>query len=143
MSLPVPTVELIAYTEGRPSDSAAERFLRSFEHDSGVMSWTGERPEAFDDVDQGERIVGLTYWFPQPGPWITPTAERQLLAEVRWLLAWLEQISGNLGLVLAIRYDERLVGWIRRGVTDRAVSEDLVAIWERDLERLERDSPRR
>ncbi|MFG1955871.1 hypothetical protein [Micromonospora sp. NPDC048830] len=58
-------------------------------------------------------------------------------------MAWLEKISRELGLVFALRYNDRNVGWIRRGVTDDAISEGLIAVWERDLERLERDSPRR
>lgn len=131
----MPMVELIAYTEGNLGDGAAERFLRAYEHDCAAMSWTGERPETFDDVDQGERSIGLDYCFPKPGPWVKPATERQLLAEVRWLLAWLERISGSLNLVFKIRYDDRDIGWIRCGATDHAISDGLLGIWERDLKR--------
>jgi hypothetical protein len=57
-------------------------------------------------------------------------------------VAWLEQISGVLGLVLGIRYEDRDIGWIRLGVADNVVREE-IAIWQRDLDRLDRDSPRR
>jgi hypothetical protein len=140
----VPLVELVAYTEGRLDGGAAERFLQAYERDSSTASWVSEVAEAFDEVDQDDsRCVGLTHVVPRPGPWVTPVAERRLLAEVRWLVAWLGRVSGDLGLVFVIRYDERDVGWIRRGVIDEAVSEELIGIWQRDLERLEGDSPRR
>ncbi len=63
-------------------------------------------------------------------------------AEIRWLVVWLEEISGELGLVFALRYNDRDLGWIRRGVTDDTISEGLIAVWERALERLEHASPR-
>jgi hypothetical protein len=139
----VALVELVAYTEGRLDDGTAQRFLESYERDSAVVTWVGDSAEAFDETDQdGTRSVGLIHAFPAPGPWVTPATEQRLLAEVRWLLAWLGQISGDLALVFAIRYDDRDIGSIRRGVIDEAVNEDLIAIWQRDLERLERDTPR-
>ncbi len=67
----------------------------------------------------------------------------RLLAEVRWLMAWLGRVSGDLGLVFAIRYDDGDIGWIRRGVIEEAVGEELIGMWQRDPERLERVSPRR
>ncbi|MEU5945070.1 hypothetical protein ABZ793_05845 [Micromonospora sp. NPDC047465] len=142
--MPVPIDELIAYSEGHLDDRDVSRFLRAYERDCGKLSWVGERAEAFDEVDrEGARQIGLTHAFLAPGPWATPAVERRFFAEVRWLVAWLEEISGELGLVFALRYNDRDLGWIRRGVTDDAISEGLIAVWERDLERLDRDSPRR
>ncbi|MGN9807292.1 hypothetical protein [Micromonospora sp. L32] len=142
--MPVPIVELIAYSEGHLDDRDVSRFLQAYESACGRLSWVGESTAAFDEVGpDGTRQIGLTHAFLAPGPWVTPAMEQRLFAEVRWLVAWLEEISGDLGLVFALRYDDRDIGWIRRGVTDDAISEGLIAVWERDLERLERDSPRR
>ncbi|GAA3195090.1 hypothetical protein ACFO1B_03100 [Dactylosporangium siamense] len=139
-----PLVELVAHVEGRLDDETAQHFLQSYERDRATVNWVSDSAEAFDEVDQdGARLVGLTHTFPRPGPWVTPAVERRLLAEVRWLVAWLGQVSGDHGLVFAIRYDDRDIGRIRRGVIEEAVNEELIAVWQRDLERLERDSPRR
>ncbi|MGW5670279.1 hypothetical protein [Micromonospora sp. NPDC003776] len=142
--MPVPLDELIACSEGHLDDRDVNRFLLAYERDCGSLSWAGGCVEAFDEVDSGgARQIGLTYAFPKPGPWVTPAMERSLFAELRWLVAWLEEISGDLELVFVLRYDHREIGWIRKGVTDDAIREGLIAVWERDLERLERDSPTR
>src|SRR3954452_21662838 len=118
-----PLVELVAYAEGRLDDETVMRFLQSYECDRATVGWVGDSAEAFDEIDQdGARFVGLTHTFPRPGPWVTPTVERRLLAEVRWLVAWLGLVSGDLGIVFAIRYDDRDIGWIRPGVIEEAVN---------------------
>jgi hypothetical protein len=46
------------------------------------------------------------------------------------LLAWLERVSGDLGLVFAIRYDDQRIGCVRMGMTEDAVRE-LTSAWAR------------
>ena len=134
----VPVVELTVWSEGSLADGAADRFARAFERDRAAVSWIGETVTTSDDPS----FVELTHTFPTPGPWVTPAVEWRLLAEVRWLVDWLGRVSGDLGLDLAVRYDNHDLGHIRHGVIDAAVTEDLLAVWQRDLERLERDAPR-
>ncbi|MEV1155175.1 hypothetical protein AB0J27_07210 [Micromonospora chokoriensis] len=142
--MPVPLDELIACSEGHLDDRDVSRFLLTYERDCGSRRWAGGSAEAFNEVDSiGARQIGLTYASPKPGPWLTLAMERTLFADLRWLVAWLKEISGDLELVFVLRYDDREVGWIRKGVVDDAIREGLIAVWERDLERLERDSPRR
>ncbi|CCH18448.1 hypothetical protein [Micromonospora lupini] len=137
-------VELIAFSDGHLDDGDVSRFLLAYERARGGLSWVGESAQAFDKIDiYGTREIGLTHAFLAPGSWKAAAMEQRLLAEVRWLVKWLKDISGDLGLVFGLRFDDRDIGWIRRGVTDDAISEGLIGLWERDVERLRRESPTR